>query len=221
MDDPALGAREHAHALRGLARINRLSGSASAIWRGIRRRLPAEAQLSVLDVACGSADVSIALADRALRSGVQLDVAGCDISAVAVEAARERAQKAGLAARFTQADALAGSLPGTFDVVFTSLFIHHLAADEVVTLLRAMQAAARRLVVVDDLERSRVGYLMAATAPRLLTRSTVVHIDARLSVRSAFRPEEVRALAAAAALREVEVRRHWPARFLLTAGGGQ
>jgi hypothetical protein len=82
-----------------------------------------------------------------------------------------------------------------------------------------MSAAARRLVAVDDLVRGAAGYLMAATAPRLLTRSPVVHVDARLSVRSAFTPEEARELAEAAGLSELDVRRHWPGRFLLTARG--
>lgn len=219
MDDPALDARVHGDALVGLAHINRLSGAASAIWRGIRRRLPGERRLSVLDVACGSADVTVALVSCARRSGVQLDITGCDISPVAVKAAGDRARRAGLEARFVQANALAGELPGTFDVVLATLFLHHLSREESVTLLRAMGAAARRLVVVDDLVRGSAGYLLAATAPRLLTRSHVVHVDARLSVRSAFTPAEARGLAETAGLGEIDVRRHWPARFLLTAGG--
>lgn len=219
MDDPALGEQEHVDALRGLARINLLSGSAPAIWRGIRRRLPEARRLSLLDVACGSADVTVALAVRARRSGVELDLTGCDISPVAAKAASARAKQAGLEARFVQTDALAGELPGTFDVVLTSLFLHHLSRDESVTLLRIMASAARDLVVVDDLVRGAAGYLLAATAPQLLTRSPVVHVDARLSVRAAFKPEEARALAATAALVDIEMRRHWPARFLLTARG--
>ena len=97
--------------------------------------------------------------------------------------------------------------------------LHHLSRDESVTLLRAMGTAARRLVAVDDLVRGAAGYLMAATAPRLLTRSAVVHVDARLSVRSAFKPAEARTLAETAGLVDIGLRRHWPARFLLTARG--
>lgn len=219
MDDPTLDVRAHGEALRGLARINRVSGSAAAIWRGIRRRLPDAVRVQLLDVACGSADVTLALIHQARRSGVELSVTGCDISPVALEAARDRALQAGLEARFRQVDARAGELPGTFDVVLASLFLHHLSRDESVTLLRGMGAAARLLVVVDDLVRGATGYLMAATAPRLLTRSPVVHVDARLSVRSAFKPAEARALAESAALVDIEVRRHWPARFLLIAKG--
>jgi SAM-dependent methyltransferase len=219
MDDPTLDVRAHGEALCGLARINRVSGSAAAIWRGIRRRLPDAVRVQLLDVACGSADVTLALIHQARRSGVELSVTGCDISPVALEAARDRALQAGLEARFRQVDARAGELPGTFDVVLASLFLHHLSRDESVTLLRGMGAAARLLVVVDDLVRGATGYLMAATAPRLLTRSPVVHVDARLSVRSAFKPAEARALAESAALVDIEVRRHWPARFLLIAKG--
>jgi len=196
MDDPALEARAHSDALRGLARSVRL-----------------------LDVACGSGDVTLALIRKARRDGVEFTVTGCDISPVAIEAARHRAGQAGLQATFVQANALTDELPGVFDVVLASLFLHHLSRDDSVTLLRAMGAAARRLVVIDDLIRGAAGYLLAATAPRLLTRSPVVHVDARLSVRSAFKPEEARVLAETAGLVEIEVRRHWPARFLLTTRG--
>jgi SAM-dependent methyltransferase len=189
--------------------------------------LPAARELRVLDVACGSADVSLALVGHARRDGVTLAVTGCDLSASAVERARARASATGIAADFVELNVLA---PGTlearfsdeFDVVMTSLFLHHLEADTAVQLLGAMRDIAGQLIVVDDLIRDRFGYVLAATAPRLLTRSPVVHTDARLSVRAAFTVQEASGLAEAARLADVDISRHWPARYLLTArGAGQ
>ena len=67
-----------------------------------------------------------------------------------------------------------------------------------ISLLYKMRCAARRLVLVSDLVRSRAGYALAAAVPRLLTRSRVVHVDAVRSVEAAFTPEEFRLLAAEA-----------------------
>jgi SAM-dependent methyltransferase len=218
MDDPALDARSHAAALRGLARINRWSGAAGAIWRGVRPRL-GRGRLRILDIACGSGDVTLALHRLAARAGYEVETTGWDISPVAVQRARERAGSRGANVTFEVADALGDDTGSGFDLVVASLFLHHLDNEAAQRLLSRMATLARGCVAVDDLVRGRSGYLLASTAPRVLTRSPVVHTDARLSVRSAFTPAEAERLAVAAGLGDIAVRRHWPARFLLTARG--
>jgi hypothetical protein len=83
-------------------------------------------------------------------------------------------------------------------------------------LLRNMAAAARRAVLVDDLLRSRTGYLLAWLGSRLFTTSPIVHTDGPLSVRAAFSVDEARALAERAGLTGAQFHRHWPQRFLLS-----
>ena len=72
MDQPGLDAGEHAHALHGLARINRLSRSDAILWPAIERlaRAGRGSPIRVLDVASGGGDVPIALAKRASRAGL-------------------------------------------------------------------------------------------------------------------------------------------------------
>ena len=79
-----------------------------------------------------------------------------------------------------------------------------------------MAAATRRLLLANDLRRSRTGWLLAATACRLLTGSPVVHADGPLSVARAFTRGEVAALAERTGLRGAAVESRWPFRFLLT-----
>src|SRR5262249_38607158 len=86
---------------------------------------------------------------------------------------------------------------------------------QAVPFLRRAGAAARRLVLVNDLRRSLAGLLAAYAATRLLTTSPVVHTDGPLSVRAAFTLPEVRELAWQAGLDGATVVRRWPFRFLL------
>jgi hypothetical protein len=79
-----------------------------------------------------------------------------------------------------------------------------------------MAAAAQRLVLVDDLRRTRFGYALAWIACQLLTRSPVVHTDGPRSVRAAFTLAEARQLAARAGLDDCRISPHWPQRFLLS-----
>ena len=50
---------------------------------------------------------------------------------------------------------------------------------------------------------------------RLLTRSPVVRVDGPLSVRAAFRAEEIGAMADSAGLDGARLTSHWPQRLLL------
>jgi 2-polyprenyl-3-methyl-5-hydroxy-6-metoxy-1,4-benzoquinol methylase len=217
MDQPGLDPARHAHALRGLARINFFSGSAGILWPpllALARRLGTR-RLRVLDLATGGGDVPVRLWRRAARAGLDWQVAGCDKSPVAVEQARARAARAGAPVTFFTHDALhGGALPG-HDAVTCSLFLHHLDEDDAVRLLRRM-AGAGDLVLVNDLVRGLAGLALAHLATRLLTTSGVVHTDGPRSVESAFTLEEARALAGRAGLAGATVVRRWPCRFLLT-----
>jgi len=213
MDAPGLDPHRHAQALRALARVNRLSLTSSRVWTFLRRvRRDADRPLRVLDVACGGGDVAVALARRARRAGVALEMHGCDVSDFAVDYARERATEAGVEASFFQLDVLRGSLPGGYDLVCSSLFLHHLADEAAVGLLERM-AGAGRAVLVQDLVRSRVGYALAWAVPRVVSRSSVAHVDGPRSVEGAFTVQEAAELARRAGLVGATVGRCWPRRF--------
>lgn len=213
MDDPALDPAEHRRALAGLARLNRAGGSAGVLWPSLAK-LAADLKrpVRVLDVATGSGDVPRQLLARAKRAGVALDIAACDLSPTAIaEAAREPGP-----VRFFVHDALHDRLPTGFDAVTCSLFLHHLGEDEAVALLANMENAAGRMILVNDLARSRFNYGAVWVACRLLTRSPVVRFDGPASVRSAFTPQEALALAARAGLEGATVKGRFPCRYLLT-----
>jgi 2-polyprenyl-3-methyl-5-hydroxy-6-metoxy-1,4-benzoquinol methylase len=217
MDQAGLDPHQHRRALHGLARINRISASAAIVWRPIQALAQANPgrPLRVLDVATGGGDVPIALWRRAHAAGIPLELCGVDVSDTAVSQARDTARQAGAEAEFLQLDVLHAELPADFDVITTSLFLHHLDEADAVLLLRKMAQATRRLVLVNDLIRSRLGYLAAYFGTRLLSRSPVVHVDGPRSVEGAFTMSEARALAEQAGLHGADLSWRWPWRFLL------
>jgi 2-polyprenyl-3-methyl-5-hydroxy-6-metoxy-1,4-benzoquinol methylase len=141
---------------------------------------------------------------------------GIDRSASAIDFAHRRANQRNANVRFSVADALKQSLPEGYDVVMCSLFLHHVSDAEAELFLERAAAAARCLVLVNDLRRCASGWLLAFAGSRVLSRSPIVHMDGPLSVRAAFTPAEVRDLAHRAGLTGATVTRRWPCRFLLT-----
>jgi 2-polyprenyl-3-methyl-5-hydroxy-6-metoxy-1,4-benzoquinol methylase len=222
MDQPDLDPGRHAHALAGLSRINRLSATERTYWRPLRD-LQSRANLSrlrVLDVASGGGDVARRLARLAAEAGLDWTVGGCDLSPVAVEHARSAALQEGSPVQYFVHDVLSGPAPGEWDAVICSLFLHHLDEAQAVAMLRAVGRPADpngpRLVLINDLDRSVVGLVLAHVVSRLLTRSDVVHTDGPRSVEGAFTPAEALALAQTAGLSGAKIRRVWPWRWLLS-----
>lgn len=226
MDQPDLDPILHRQALHGLRRVNWWSRTAKILWAPIEQlvheqKLPS---VSVLDLACGGGDVTLAVAGLARRRGIPIRIVGRDKSPTAIEFARERIDASStkmsstglMEIGFEERDVLDEIDAPPFDVVYSSLFLHHLTEADAIRLMVRMSQQARYLVLIDDLYRSRIGYVLAQTACRLLSRSPVVHTDGPLSVRAAYRKQEVLDLATQAGWKEVQFQRHWPQRFLLS-----
>jgi 2-polyprenyl-3-methyl-5-hydroxy-6-metoxy-1,4-benzoquinol methylase len=220
MDQPGLDRESHRRALDGLRTTNAISRTSEVIWRGISEAGIVRDNgrpLRILDIATGGGDVVIGVAKLAARQGIAVETHGCDINATAVEYAQSVANQAKLSGtEFFRLNALVDPLPEGYDVLMSTLFFHHLANDDAKQLLARMAKAAARCVLIDDLCRSRLGYFYAWAGGRLLTRSPIVHTDGPLSVGSAFTISEFRKLTQDAGLRNAQLRRHWPQRFLMS-----
>ena len=213
MDDPSLDRVRHLHALRALARINRVSLAASRISREVRAIGESRpGPVRVLDVACGGGDVLIDVAKRLRGSTTSVELCGCDVSPVALEVARMAAlDDAGI--DFTEIDAIEGELPEGYDLICSSLFLHHLSSQAVTLLLQRMAAATAHGVLIQDLRRTRLGYVFAWIGLHALTRSDVARSDGLVSVRAAFTLSEVATLCQEAGLTDARVTSVWPQRY--------
>jgi SAM-dependent methyltransferase len=225
MDDPALPAADHVHALEALARINAFSFTAARIAAAAARLLaaaghspPQTRPVELLDVACGGGEVTAAVARRlARRSGGRgVRALGIDMSPRALEHARQNAGGGpdGPTVEFAVRDVVAAGCPEC-DIAFCSLFLHHLDDAAAAAVLAAMAAAARVGVVVSDLVRSPTGLVLARIGTLVLSRSRVARVDGPLSVRAARTPAEYRDLLAGAGLAGATVRGVWPERVMV------
>lgn len=211
--DPA--ALEIAH--QSLARYNSISLTDWTLWSHIRRlaREQRPRPIRVLDVACGGGDIAIKLALAAQRSKLDITVDGCDLSTTAVETATRHATQAGVPSRFFTFDVGRDDWPTGYDVICSSLFLHHLPTPLVETVLGRMAQATRHLVLINDLVRTRLGYFVLKLGTLLITRSPIAQYDGPVSVAGAFTASELRNMAGKAGLIGARVKLCWPQRMLL------
>jgi len=102
-------------------------------------------------------------------------------------------------------------LPGSFDYVFSSLFLHHFEDARVIELLRSFYSVARRGVVMCDLERHILPYLFLPATKHLFGWRRVTVHDGVISVRASFRRHELAELGRKAGIQSASVRAHRPA----------
>ena len=135
----------------------------------------------VLPLAGASGDIAGNLRERFRRDGIELDAFVLDRSP----------KHLGDGVASLAGDAMA--LPfadGSFDVVGSSTFVHHLEPEEVARFAREALRVARVAVVINDLRRSAVHLAFVYSGWPIFGRLS--HNDGPASVRRSYTPAELR-----------------------------
>jgi SAM-dependent methyltransferase len=194
MDRPQPVTAELVSDLRNLRELNRHFGSHALVTHFLRRWIQPGMRLRVLDLATGSGDIPRLVIDYARKTGATVTVDAIDQQSSTLEIARD------LSADypeidFKQGDALFFGGEGQYDIVLSSLALHHFDEAAAVRMLERCRLISRKFVLVSDLRRgffATVGvYLLTA----LIYREPMTRTDARLSAARAFSFSEFRSLA--------------------------
>lgn len=199
MDDPGVDPAELKEALAFIRKVNLRLGGVKALTKHLERwstRWPDGHEVTILDVATGSADIPVEVVRWAGERGHRVRITAVDIHETTLDSAREHVERelgADAPIELVRADAkeLVDQYgPLSFDYVHAGMFLHHLSEIEILTVLRIMERVAKRGIVWNDLVRSRVA--MAGIWALTLGQSDMIKHDARLSVRAGFTKKEVK-----------------------------
>jgi len=184
--------------LRDLARVNRYLGGYYVLGRLFEAVAKTTDNFSVLDIGAASGDMGAAIRRRYPRAQV-----------TSLDYQREHLAQA--AAPKLVADAFHLPFrPGSFDFVFSSLFVHHFTNDQIVDLFRSFRCLARRAVLAIDLERGPLAYHFLPNTRWLFGWHDITISDGQISVAAALKKDEMLALAVRAGFANARVRVHRP-----------
>lgn len=188
---------EYARWQREMFLIHRLLGEQRALFRAIGPNTTEG--LSVLEIGAGSGDLLRSVKRRARNDNNIL--IGSDGSFDAVKSIHangcEAVQCNGLQLPFAD---------NAFDVVYSSLTLHHFSDANAVMFLGEMRRVASKSVIVVDLRRSRLAYRLYRIFGKLLLQP-FTYEDGSLSIKRSFKPNELASLAESAGFSSVEVYR--------------
>jgi SAM-dependent methyltransferase len=199
--------------LRDLRRINALLGGADLSLRVMRAffeptsMFPASrpGAMRVLDVGTGAADIPAKML-RTDGPWQPVQVTAVDSRREIIEAAQALDPSISEQPNLSLAVADGRALPfpdRAFDIAHASLVLHHLEREDAIAFLRELRRVARIGVVINDLQRSRLGWLGAWLFLHACTRNRFTLHDGPLSVRRAYTRHEALDLLAAAGLEPI------------------
>jgi ubiquinone/menaquinone biosynthesis C-methylase UbiE len=202
LDGPPPERALHLGSLRDLERVNRWLGGLDLSRRAVARLAGGRREVSIIDVGTGGGDIPAGLITWGRRRGVAIRALGVDERPQTIELARYlRGEDRDL--HFEVADGRGLGYPdGAFDIAHASLVAHHLEPADLVGFLRELGRVARLGVVVNDLDRAWWWWAIARCLGPLFTRNAVTRHDGAMSVRRAYRADEIAAAARQAGLVE-------------------
>lgn len=195
--------REVADSLKDLRWFNRWFGGIATVREMLRKmaRKTGVRELSILEVASGEGYVPEILRGEFASRGLTLKFTLFDRSASHLPANGSSPKLSGDALQLPFRDS-------SFDVVSSSLFVHHLAPEQVVQHAREALRVSRTAVLIHDLIRHPL-HLAFAYAGLPLYRSRITRNDAPASVWQAYTVREMKDFLSAAGATNIEVRQHF------------
>ncbi|HET7112069.1 MAG TPA: methyltransferase domain-containing protein [Pyrinomonadaceae bacterium] len=212
-------AAEYEDCIGELQLVNRWMGDAHTLKNTLFKEVAGEQlrEFSILDVGAGSGELLRLTVTWARKTDRSVRAVGLELNERSAASILEESHN------FPEISSVRGdalALPfadADFDYVMCSLFTHHFAEEQVVQILREMNRVARRRIVVIDLHRHPMAYLLYTTLGKLVLKNRLLRHDGALSILRSFKAEELLALAQRAGLRDVGVSRHFPYRLALNA----
>lgn len=200
--------------LRELEVINRLLGGDHVTMGGIDYLLRADVAddtqrkaIEIADFGCGGGDLAEKIVKWGKRKGYELRVTGIDANPHIIGFARRNNPEIS----FITQDVFQNKT--RYDIITATLFVHHFNDDQLVTLFKSMKEYSRMGVVINDIHRHALSYHSIKLLTKLFSKSAMVKFDAPLSVRRAFKKNELIDILARAGIKDYQIRWKWAFRY--------
>ncbi|MEO8962309.1 MAG: methyltransferase domain-containing protein [Ginsengibacter sp.] len=214
LDEDGIPSAEIVLNMKELEWINAHLGGHSITIKGFKSLLQNKKNISVCEIGCGGGDNLKVIGQFCTTNSIRAQFLGIDINDNCIKYARRNARLQN--ARFFVSDYNKFNFEDNKpDVIFSSLFCHHFSEEELVTMLRWMEANSLRGFFINDLHRHPIAYYFIKLATKVFSKSRLVKNDAPVSVLRGFKKKEWKDLLQKAGISNYSIRWKWAFRFLI------
>ena len=180
-------------ALNKLAKINQWLGGNVVTLNGLKKALKNHSKLepiTIVDLGCGGGDILREVSRFGKKQGYNLNLIGIDANPHTVNYAIKLSQNYDNI-NFKDIDIFSEEFNNLeYDLVLTTLFLHHFKEDQLVSFLKPVLKKAKLGVVVNDLQRHKLAYYLFKLLCTTIKNKTIVE-DGLTSVLRGFKRKEL------------------------------
>lgn len=209
--------------LRELDMINRWLGGNTVTLTGLDWLMQSKIsgirkhKIRLADIGCGGGDMLKCIHHWGLTKGIQFELYGIDANPNIVSYAQNNCtgyDNIHLECIDIHSDEFKNR---EFDVVVSSLFFHHFHENELIDLLRALEAQVSMGLIINDLHRNWMAYYSIKWITALFSKSKMVQYDAPLSVLRGFNKKELERIMKNTRYQVTVFQWKWAFRWLIVA----
>jgi hypothetical protein len=173
--------------------VNRIGGGFRVVRRFLAEELanyPQGQTIRILDIGAADCDIPLVITQWARQRGYQVKFTCLDQDTRATALARQTLARARCSTiQVAKADVFTYQPQGEFDYAVGSMTFHHFTDEEIDRLIAHLRGFVRRAVLINDLHRCLLNYLVCYILALPLDRR--IRHDALLSIRRGFKPAEL------------------------------
>lgn len=180
-------------ALDKLAKINQWLGGNIVTINGLKKALKNHSKseaITIIDLGCGGGDILREISLFGKKNDYNFKLIGIDANPHTVNYANSLSQKYDNVS-FEAIDIFSDQFNNLeYDLVLTTLFLHHFKEDQLVSFLKPVLQKAKLGIVVNDLHRHKLAYYLFKLLCTTIKNKTIVE-DGLTSVLRGFKREEL------------------------------
>ena len=197
--------------------INTYFGGHSITIAGVKKILhhhPENKPVTICEIGCGGGDNLKAIEKWCIKNTVTATFIGIDIKAACIAFAKQQyplMKATWLTSNYHNIN-FGDNKP---DIIFSSLFCHHFAEDDLSIMLLWMNENSSKGFFINDLHRHTIAYFFITVITWLFSKSYLVKNDAPLSVARGFKKSEWHIILKNIALTAYTINWKWAFRHLI------
>jgi 2-polyprenyl-3-methyl-5-hydroxy-6-metoxy-1,4-benzoquinol methylase len=199
-----------------LDRINHLLGGHKISLDGIKvliKKRKEQKILHVVEIGCGGGGNLRVIKNWAAENNLAIELTGIDINKECIDYAESVLANTGI--KFICSDYREAEFEKKPHIIFSSLFCHHFANDDLVDMLVWLNSNSLFGFFINDLHRHPISYYAIKFLTSLFSKSYLVKNDAPVSVQRSFIKSDLNKLFFEAGLSNYSIQWKWAFRWLV------